>query len=256
MKILKVYIKSSYANLCLDKSQSQRLMRIEQKLGVRFLQGYARNVPYPKFSYLKGLLAVKCSEVGCVVGFTTGFDFEKIPLLGSDERLLCFNIVVHSGSFAKLYPVIRGVFHALNLEVDIITTDSSETCYFHACSTQDRVEVMLSFFTPYRSKVCGRLITPQSKCNDLLKDFSFRFKLELDVVAVDFAWRQYIRFSNRQQQRMFFGGVIGDLQIRVPRRSCGELVRLGREGIGKLTNLGFGRFTVKCATNVLKENKS
>ncbi len=69
---------------------------------------------------------------------------------------------------------------------------------------------------------------------------------QVQVVDGRLYWHDWERYSNRQEQSMSFGGILGTVTYRGPLAEYLPLIRLcERLHIGKQTTFGLGRFTVE-----------
>lgn len=140
---------------------------------------------------------------------------------------------------------------------------------FNAANTGDTAptELTLHFFTPLRLQNNGRALAPEKldartllmalvRRASLLAEFHAGGALVDDFAPLAAAcagiqeskhlvWRDWTRFSSRQQQKMTLGGVVGDWTLNGDISPFMPFLRLGEWlHVGKEAAFGLGRYTL------------
>jgi hypothetical protein len=125
----------------------------------------------------------------------------------------------------------------------------------------------LRFTTPLRLQQQGKIQGRAMTARDLLMALARRYWLmaefhQASQPTVDFKalsaqadgiqldsqlqWRDWTRYSNRQQQEMTLGGVVGTVELRGDLRPFAELLAVGQWlHIGKNASFGLGQYTLE-----------
>lgn len=167
--------------------------------------------------------------------------------------------VVHCGEGAdeEIHRPETGVLLAHEQKVSLTDT-----------ATTEMRRVALRFHTPLRLQQNGRALPPEkldartllmalARRASLLAEFHCGTPLIEDFSALatactgirqekNLVWRDWTRYSSRQQQKMALGGVIGDWRLEGELAPFHPLLRLGQWlHVGKETAFGLGRYTLE-----------
>jgi len=136
----------------------------------------------------------------------------------------------------------------------------------------EQCELTLHFCTPLRLQKNGHALLPEKldartllmalvRRANLLAEFHADGTLGTDFAALlaasagiqdskQLVWRDWTRFSSRQQQKMILGGVVGDWTIRGPLTPFIPFLRLGEWlHVGKESAFGLGHYTLSALPN-------
>ncbi len=131
----------------------------------------------------------------------------------------------------------------------------------HAQNTESK----LKFLTPLRLQNNGKALSVNEITSHnflmalvrrigLLSDFHQNIDFEFPYhdlkeaalessINVNFHWQDWIRYSNRQQQKMHMGGVLGEVELGNLHPAFSALLELGQwTHIGKSATFGMGRY--------------
>lgn len=134
----------------------------------------------------------------------------------------------------------------------------------------DALRAMLRFHTPLRLQQNGRALPPEkldartllmalARRASLLAEFHCGTSLIEDFSALsaacagiseekNLAWRDWTRYSSRQQQKIALGGVVGDWMLEGELTPFLQLLRLGEWlHVGKETAFGLGHYMLLAA---------
>ena len=170
-------------------------------------------------------------------------------------------IVVHCGEAreTEIHRPDTGAIAPHAQKIALNTTDNNAT---HLS------ELTLHFSTPLRLQKNGRALPPEKldgrtllmalvrRANllsefhadgALVEDFSSLLAASVNIQdRKNLVWRDWTRYSSRQQQTMVLGGVIGDWTISGPLSPFIPFLRLGEWlHVGKETAFGLGHYTLR-----------
>jgi len=122
--------------------------------------------------------------------------------------------------------------------------------------------ILLHFNTPLRLKINNNLMrkfdweqiykTTYRRINELNESFfdnqlrvpEFLLNHAIKTYA-DFTWKENYRYSERQNQKMTLGGLIGEVILKGVDPDTGRILRLGEQlHIGKQTTFGLGKYSI------------
>lgn len=118
-------------------------------------------------------------------------------------------------------------------------------------------DVKIKFLTPLRIKQNGRLssnpqlktilVSIQNRFNELKNIEKFeRLNFTHEEMGSNFTFIDIDRYSNRQQTKMKFGGVIGEIEVKNLTQDEFTLLKLGEIlGAGKSTVFGLGKMVIE-----------
>ena len=119
--------------------------------------------------------------------------------------------------------------------------------------------IKLEFLTPLRIKKQNRFLTKDVELLDILlsiykrdlelkKEPYKRVKLETEykIVSKSLRYQELTRRSNKQNTKMYLGGIMGEMVVSGVSREVYELLKLGEViGVGKSTVFGLGKIKVE-----------
>ncbi len=156
-----------------------------------------------------------------------------------DFKILVNDDVVYDGEFREL--------RIENEEIKMSIVESSEL-----------KDITLKFLTPLRIKqngkyVRGEELNPSSILRSIyhrylkLKDKEpekLPFTPDIEIIDKNLKFKDYGRYSNRQKTKMKFGGIVGEMRLKVDENSY-NLFKLGEIiGVGKQVTFGLGNIKV------------
>ncbi len=118
-------------------------------------------------------------------------------------------------------------------------------------------EITLTLKTPLRIKEKGKFVRDDINVETILRSIHHRkckltdskitkldFKGEWEVLDKDLSFVDLVRFSNRQKSKMKLGGIVGEIKLRVDKKTY-KMLKLGELiGVGKQTTFGLGRVEI------------